>query len=66
MNDAHKALLARLRQIIEETPTSGALNAAKKPYRPTRFAGAIERRSGDGTKLVEYMRERVYGGPTDG
>jgi hypothetical protein len=66
VNDAHEALLARLRHIIEETPTSGALNAAKQPYHPTRFAGAVERRSGEGAKLVEYMREKVYEGPTDG
>jgi hypothetical protein len=66
MSEAHKALLARLRQIIEETPESGALNAAEQPYHPSRFEGAVERRSGDGAKLVEYMREKVYEAPTDG
>lgn len=66
MSDAHKALLARLREIIEETPGSGALNAAKQPYYPTRFAGAVERRSGNGAKLVDYIREKVHEAPTDG
>jgi len=66
MNEAQKALLARLREIIEETPTSGALNAAGQPYYPSRFAGAVERRASDGARLVEYMLEKVYEPPTDG
>jgi hypothetical protein len=66
MNDAERALLARLRQIIEETPSSGALNAAKQPYYPKRFEGAIERRSDDGARLVDYMKEKVHKAPTEG
>src|SRR5436305_15007727 len=52
--------------MIAETPASGALNAAKQPYYPTRFAGAVERRSDNEGKLVEYIREKVHAAPTDG
>lgn len=67
MTDAHRALLGRLRWIIEETPRSGALNAGKQPYYPTRFEGAAERRAEDGDQLVTYMREKTNEEkPTDG
>jgi hypothetical protein len=60
MNDAEKALLDRLRQLVVETPTSGALNAAKQPLYVTRFSQAVERRAADGQRLVAYVREKVY------
>jgi hypothetical protein len=60
VNPAQKALLDRLRQIVEETPTSGALNAANQPLYVNRFAQAIERRSNDGAELVAYARSKVY------
>jgi hypothetical protein len=66
ITEAHDALLARLREIIKETPKSGALNAAEQPYYPTRFEAAVERRSGDGARLVDYMREKIHQAPTDG
>jgi len=60
MNDAQKALLARLRELVVVTPTSGALNAAKRPLHITRFAQAVERRAEDGDKLVAYLRAKVH------
>ena len=66
MNQAQRALLARLREIIIETPKSGALDAGKKPYRPTRFAGAVERRSEDGPALVKYVRSKIHEPATAG
>ena len=60
MNDAEKALLDRLRQLVEDTPGSGALNAAKQPLHVTRFSQAVERRAKDGPKLVEYVRAKVF------
>lgn len=66
VNNAQRALLARLRELIVETPSSGALNSGKKPYRPNRFAQAVERRSDDGEALVEYVRSKVHGPATDG
>jgi hypothetical protein len=60
MNQAQKALLDRLRQLIDETPKSGALNAAKQPLYVTRFAQAVERRAADGAALVEYVRAKVH------
>jgi hypothetical protein len=60
VNPAQKALLHRLRQIIEETPTSGALNAAKQPLHVTRFAKAVERRAENGDALVAYARSKVH------
>ena len=60
VNDAQKALLDRLRELIEETPKSGALNAAKQPLYVTRFAQAVERREKDGAALVEYVRAKVH------
>jgi hypothetical protein len=44
--------LARLREIIEETPKSGALNAGKRPLHVTRLAQAVERRAEDGDALA--------------
>ena len=64
MNDAQKALLDRLREIVEETPKSGALNAAKQPLYVTRFAQAVERRAEDGEALVKYARSKVHETPT--
>ncbi len=65
MNDAQNALLARLRELIVETPKSGALNAAKRPLHVTRFAQAVERRAEDGPKLVAYVRAKVTETPTE-
>lgn len=65
MNTAHKALLARLREIVEETPKSGALNAGKRPLYVTRFAQAVERRADDGEALVKYARAKVLEAPTE-
>lgn len=64
MNDAQKALLARLRELVEATPTSGALNAAGRPLHITRFAQAVEARADDGPALVEYVRAKVRGPAT--
>jgi hypothetical protein len=66
VNDAQKALLARLRELIDETPKSGASNAAGNPLYITRFAQAIERRSEDGAALVKYVRSKLHGPATDG
>ena len=63
MNHAQKALLDRLREIIEETPKSGALNAAEQPLYVSRFAQAVERRAKDGDALVAYARAKVYESP---
>jgi hypothetical protein len=60
VNRAQKALLDRLRYIIEETPKSGALNAGKRPLYVTRFARAVEARANDGEALVAYIRAKVY------
>ena len=66
MNDAQRALLDRLRELVIETPKSGALNAGKQPYHPTRFAQAVERRADDGDALVKYVRAKVHAPATDG
>lgn len=66
MNSAQRALLARLRQIVEETPKSGALNAGKKPLYVHRFAQAVETRAEDGEALVEYARAKIWGTVTTG
>ncbi|MDO9357071.1 MAG: hypothetical protein Q7T55_25460 [Solirubrobacteraceae bacterium] len=60
MNDAQKALLARLRDVVEETPKSGALNAGGKALRITRFSNAVEARADDGPRLVDYVRSKVH------
>lgn len=65
MNDAQEALLARLRELIIETPRSGALNAGRRPLHVTRFAQAVERRAEDGAKLVTYVRSKVHEAPTE-
>jgi hypothetical protein len=64
VNDAQKALLDRLREIVEETPKSGALNAAKRPLHVTQFAQAVERRAEDGDALAKYARAKVHEPPT--
>jgi len=64
VNDAQKALLERLRVLVEETPRSGAVNAAKRPLHVTRFAQAVEARASDGQALVTYVRGKVNGAAT--
>lgn len=64
MNHAQKALLDRLREIIEETPKSGALNAAKHPLYVHRFKQAVDARAEDGEALVKYARAKVHEDPT--
>ena len=66
MNTAQAALLARLREVVAETPPSGAGGADAKPYHPTRFAQAIERRAEDGDALVKYMRTKLRARATGG
>ena len=63
MNPAQKALLARLREIVEEAPKSGALNAGNRPLHMSGFARALEGRAEDGSALVEYVRAKVYQAP---
>jgi hypothetical protein len=65
VNDAQKALLARLRDVVDETPKSGALNAAGQPLYVNRFSQAIEARAEDGAALVEYVRSKVREPATD-
>jgi len=64
VNDGHKALLARLRELVEETPRSGALNAGRKPLYIHRFAQAVENRAQDGDALVAYTRAKIHEAPT--
>jgi hypothetical protein len=63
VNQAQDALLNRLREIIEEIPESGAVNAAKRPLSVSRFAEAVESRADDGDALVAYARAKVHGAP---
>ena len=63
-NDPQNALLARLRDIVVETPKSGAVNAGKRPLHITRFAQAVEARAEDGGALVKYTRAKVHAAPT--
>ena len=63
VNDAQKALLARLREIVEEAPRSGAQTAAGNPLHLTHVAKAIENRTDDGPALVKYVRSKVQGPP---
>ena len=63
MNPAQKALLVRLREIVEETPKSGALNAGNRPLHMSAFARALEGRAEDGSALVKYARAKVYQAP---
>src|SRR3954468_20731244 len=60
VNAAQTALLARLRELIVETPESGALNAGRRPLHITRFAQAVERRADDGSRLVDYIRSKLH------
>jgi hypothetical protein len=64
VNDAHNALLARLRDIVVETPRSGAVNAGNRPLHITRFAQAVEARAEDSAALVKYTRAKVHEAPT--
>ena len=63
MNDAQNALLARLREIVEQAPKSGAQTAAGKPLSLTHIAKAVENRADDGPALVKYVRSKVQGPP---
>ena len=63
MTPAQEALLVRFREIVEETPTSGALNAGGKPLHLSAFARAVESRADDGDALVEYARAKVHKAP---
>jgi hypothetical protein len=60
VNDAHKALLARLRELVDETPGSGALNLGRRPLHINRFSQAVEARADDGPALVAYIRSKVH------
>jgi hypothetical protein len=63
VNAAQKALLVRLREIVEETPRSGALTAGGRSLHVSGFARALEGRAEDGSALVEYVRAKVYQAP---
>jgi len=65
VNEAQKALLARLRELVDETPGSGALNAGGRPLHITRFSQAVEARAQNGARLVEYVRSKIHEPPTD-
>jgi hypothetical protein len=64
VNDAQNALLARLREIVEQAPTSGARTAAGRPLQLTHLAKAVENRTDDGPGLVKYARSKVQGPPS--
>jgi hypothetical protein len=63
VNPAQKALLVRLREIVEETPKSGALTAGNRPLHVSGLARALEGRADDGAALVSYVRAKVYQAP---
>ena len=63
MNHAQKALLVRLREIVEATPQSGAVNAGNRPLHVSAFSRALESRAEDGDALVEYARAKVHQAP---
>lgn len=63
MNDAQTALLARLREIVEEAPRSGAQTAAGNPLNLTHISKAVENRADDGSALVEYVRSKAQSPP---
>lgn len=64
MNHAQNALLARLREIVELAPRSGARTPAGSPLYLTHIAKAVENRAEDGPALVKYVRSKVQGQPT--
>jgi hypothetical protein len=64
VNDAQNALLARLRELVEQTPRSGAQTSGGKPLHLTHVAKAVENRADDGPALVKYVRSKVQGPPT--
>lgn len=64
VNDAQNALLARLREVIEQAPRSGATTAAGKPLNLTHVSKAVENRADDGPALVTYVRSKVVASPT--
>ena len=64
MNDAQNALLARLRDIVDQAPRSGATTAAGTPLNLTHISKAVENRADDGPALVTYVRSKVQGAPT--
>jgi hypothetical protein len=63
VNRAQEALLVRLREIVEETPASGAVNAGDRPLHVSGLARAVEARAEDGDALVKYARAKVYQAP---
>jgi hypothetical protein len=54
-----------LRELVEETPKSGALNAGGRPLYINRFSRAVEARAEDGPALVLYVRSKVRESPTE-
>ena len=64
-NDPQNALLARLRDIVVETPKSGAVNAGKRPLHITRFAQAVEARAEDGAAPTGSYTALVAAGRPD-
>jgi hypothetical protein len=64
VNDAQNALLSRLREIVEQAPSSGAKTAAGKPLYLTHVSKAVENRMDDGPALVKYVRSKVQGPPS--
>jgi hypothetical protein len=64
VNDAQKALLVRLRELVEQAPRSGAQTAGGKPLHLTHVSKAVENRADDGPALVKYVRSKVQGPPT--
>jgi len=63
VNRAQKALLVLFREILEEMPEAGALNAGDRPLHVSGFARALEGRAEDGPALVKYVRAKVYQAP---
>ena len=63
MTPAQNALLVRFREIVEATPTSGAVNAGDRALHLTGFARAVESRAEDGDALVEYARSKIHQAP---
>jgi hypothetical protein len=63
VNDAQNALLARLREIVEQAPSSGARTASGKPLQLPHVAKAVENRADDGPALVKYVRSKIQGPP---
>ena len=56
MNAAQKAVLVRLREIVEETPKSGAWSAGGRSLHVSAFARAFEARADDMLKARSARR----------